>query len=321
MDDAQIGRISNALQKTSDAIHGINAKFDIVDEHWKGSQIFNSGIRTRVEGTLESFQRLDKTMNIRIAKALEVVHAAAVDLTQVMNKMVSALEEFDMQREINQLPKALIPVMVPLVILMIELAIANAYLGILLTRLPEVAKYSTYLLANAAFVLLGLMLGLLWLAGYRCLLFWRTGQKKRRRNDDILYDSSHELPAGPAEGEEVDEVDKGRVIRTLIGPVRTSSDVQNTRHSASDGPSIDRQLSNRPSCRASEGSKSRGLRVATDDFEAEPEAHGARHRRPRTLADRSQPGDVDLGSAASDALSRGSTIITSPGTKSARTPP
>merc|ERR1712008_502606 len=106
----------------------------------------------------------DSAMNERIEIALTVVREATGDLTHVMENMVSALEDFDIQREVRQMPKAVIPVMVPLVILMIELAIANAYLGILLTRLPDVGMtYSHYLLSNAAFILIGLMMSLLWL--------------------------------------------------------------------------------------------------------------------------------------------------------------
>lgn len=89
-----------------------------------------------------------------------------------------------MQREMNQLPKAVIPMMVPLIILMIELAVANAYLGILLTRMPEVSElYSSYLLLNAAVVLLGLLTSLLWLICTRCWLSYKTHKKKKRPHE------------------------------------------------------------------------------------------------------------------------------------------
>lgn len=215
MDDQQISRISHALESTSNAIHGINNKFDVVDEHWQGAQRFHSDVRARVDGSVASFQRLEKDLNMRLEKALEVVKFAATDLTQVMSNMVQTLEEFDIQREIDQLPKAVIPLMVPIVILMIELAIANAYLGILLTKLEIVSKsYSRYLLANAAVVLLGLMVSLLWLGVYRCVLIYRSRRKERRRH--WRRDAAFEDPdQAPCEGEEVDEVDKGRPLRTV----------------------------------------------------------------------------------------------------------
>lgn len=216
MDEAQVVRISTALKQSADSIQGINSKFDIVDEHWQGVQTFNTGISTRIEGTLASFQRLDKAINARFGRALNTVKSATDELTGVMKNMVNTLEGFDMQREMNQLPKAVIPMMIPLVILMIELAVANAYLGILLTRLPDIGdKYSSYLLGNAAIVLLGLLLSMFWLVSYRGILSLRTRRAspghitraptvERTADDEPL-----EAPA-PVDEEEEEEVDKGR---------------------------------------------------------------------------------------------------------------
>lgn len=215
MDEGQVARVSAALGQSAESIQNINSKVDIVDEHWQGMQTFNSGIASKVDDTLESFQRLDKAINARVGKALTTVEAATGELTRVMEDMVNALERFDMRREMNQLPKAVIPLMIPLVILMIELAVANAYLGILLTRLPDVGeKYSSYLLGNAAVVLLGLSLSLLWLGVYRCILSCRTRRATQvaRLRAEARFASEANRYSGEEEliPEEDEEVDKGR---------------------------------------------------------------------------------------------------------------
>mmetsp|Transcript_92733 Transcript_92733/g.235858 ORF Transcript_92733/g.235858 Transcript_92733/m.235858 type:complete len:426 (-) Transcript_92733:92-1369(-) len=175
MDDGQVNRISKALQDSAKSIQGINDKFDTVDEQWKGLQDFNGKINHRVENALTSFKRLDDTINDKVTLALDSVTHATDDLTQVVQSMVLMLQEFDVGREMNQLPKAVIPLMIPLIILMIELAVANAYLGILLTRFPDVSEeYSTYLLANAGTVMMGLTVSLVWLGLYRCRLSYKT---------------------------------------------------------------------------------------------------------------------------------------------------
>merc|ERR1719379_1380681 len=64
---------------------------------------------------------------------------------------------------------------IPLIILLIELSVSNAYLGILLASLPEVrTRYGRYLLSNASMVLLGLTASLIWLVWYRYNLSRRT---------------------------------------------------------------------------------------------------------------------------------------------------
>lgn len=175
MDDAQVQRVSNALGATAEAIQGINGKFDMIDAHWQRMQDFNEKINSKVEGTLTSFQRLDKTLTDRADLALNAVVAATEGLTHVLEDTLHTLQRFDMHREMDRLPKAIMPLTIPLIILLIELAVANAYLGILLSSMPDIrAKYSNYLLANAGSVLLGLTLSLLWLGLYRAWLAYKT---------------------------------------------------------------------------------------------------------------------------------------------------
>lgn len=175
MDEQQVERISKALKDSSAAIQGINNKFDLVDDHWRALQGFNDKINGRVENTLISFQRLDDTINAKVSMALQTVNSATDDLTAVVTHMVNMLQEFDVGREVNQLPKAVIPLMIPLIILMIELAVANAYLGILLTRVPDVSDtYSSHLLSNAGTVMGGLTISLLWLVCFRGWLSCKT---------------------------------------------------------------------------------------------------------------------------------------------------
>jgi len=120
------------------------------------------------------------------------------EVTLTMENAAASLKEFDIQREMNHLPKAVIPMMVPLVILMIELAVANAYLGILVSRLTVISEeYTTYLFGNAAAVLLGLTSSLLWLVSYRGLLSYRTRSwswSKRRQAARLAREGSRAVP-------------------------------------------------------------------------------------------------------------------------------
>eukprot|EP00929_Paragymnodinium_shiwhaense_P036371 TRINITY_DN19501_c0_g1_i3.p1 TRINITY_DN19501_c0_g1~~TRINITY_DN19501_c0_g1_i3.p1 ORF type:complete len:625 (-),score=126.97 TRINITY_DN19501_c0_g1_i3:129-2003(-) len=192
MDDTQVRRVSDALGESARAIQGINTKFDEIDENWRKMQEFNQGINDKVQNSLDSLHRFDEMFNSRIDFVLDSVVSTTEDLTAVLQTTVVALKNFDIRRETNQIPKAIIPLAVPLIVLLIELAVGQAYLGILLASIPEVReKYSRYLFANATVVLGGLTLSLLWLIAYRLYLSWNT-----RRLEDVLEKSQRE-----AEGE------------------------------------------------------------------------------------------------------------------------
>jgi len=180
MDETQVHRVSNALKESAAAIQGINAKFDVIDAHWRSVQQFNSKINQKVEGTLESFERLDTTFNLRVNTVLDHVVSATGDLTKGIEDLLDVFESFDLDRQVHQIPKAMIPLVLPLIVLLIEVAVANAFLGMLLVAsLPEVGhKYSNYLLFNASSVLLGLMLSLLWLGIYRVHLSYKARHRK-----------------------------------------------------------------------------------------------------------------------------------------------
>lgn len=179
MDDGQVERVSAALKGSAEAIQGINKKFDMIDEHWQRMQDFNEKINTKVEGTLDSFRRLDDTLTGRADLALDAVMAATEGMSHVLEETLHTLQRFDMDREMDRLPKVIMPLCIPLIILLIELAVANAYLGILLSSLPDIRlKYSNYLLANAGSVLLGLTLSLAWLGIYRAWLAYKTRRTK-----------------------------------------------------------------------------------------------------------------------------------------------
>jgi len=180
MDETQVHRVSNALKESAAAIQGINAKFDVIDAHWRSVQQFNSKINQKVEGTLGSFERLDTTFNSRVNTVLDHVVSATGDLTKGIEDLLDVFESFDLDRQVHQIPKAMIPLVLPLIVLLIEVAVANAFLGMLLVAsLPEVGhKYSNYLLFNASSVLLGLMLSLLWLGIYRVHLSYKARHRK-----------------------------------------------------------------------------------------------------------------------------------------------
>ncbi|CAE8598875.1 unnamed protein product, partial [Polarella glacialis] len=168
MEQDQVERVSKALRNSSEAIQGINQKFDTIDDHWRKAQGFNEEINAKVDKTLESFQRLDDTFNDRIEMVLEAVVDATDNLSGVLEATLDSLQQVNIRREIDQIPKAVIPLAIPLIILLIELAVANAYMGILLASITDVRnRYSRYLLGNASSVLIGLTVSLVWLAIYR----------------------------------------------------------------------------------------------------------------------------------------------------------
>mmetsp|Transcript_18774 Transcript_18774/g.43870 ORF Transcript_18774/g.43870 Transcript_18774/m.43870 type:complete len:631 (+) Transcript_18774:64-1956(+) len=182
MDDTQVVRISDALRNSADAIQGINAKFDVIDAHMNNLQQFNSKLNAKVEGTLAAMSRLDSTFNNRAEVMIETVFTMSDGLALELENVIGTLRNFDLRREASQLPKVVIPLAVPMLLLLVELAVANAYLGILVASLPEVrSKYSSYLLGNASAILLGLMLSLVWLACYRIWLSRRSRRPAKKR--------------------------------------------------------------------------------------------------------------------------------------------
>lgn len=186
MDDEQVSRISDALKNSAEAIQGINAKFDIIDEHMKTVEVFNDRMNTKVEGTLGALQRLDETFTGRMEHVLDSVSYFTDELAFGLEGMLASLKRVDVKYQAVQLPKTIIPLVVPILLLVVELAVANAYLGLLLASLPEVrAKkaHLQYLFANAAAVLMGLTASLVWLGAYR---FWlhRRGIRKKRQDEE-----------------------------------------------------------------------------------------------------------------------------------------
>ncbi|CAE8703764.1 unnamed protein product, partial [Polarella glacialis] len=181
MEQDQVERVSKALRNSSEAIQGINQKFDTIDDHWRKAQGFNEEINAKVDKTLESFQRLDDTFNDRIEMVLEAVVDATDNLSGVLEATLDSLQQVNIRREIDQIPKAVIPLAIPLIILLIELAVANAYMGILLASITDVRnRYSRYLLGNASSVLIGLTVSLVWLAIYRVWLSMKEKDVKAR---------------------------------------------------------------------------------------------------------------------------------------------
>lgn len=192
LDEEQVHRVSKALRDSAGAIQGINDKFDNVDKHWEKMNAHQALVSSRIDETLESFALMEDTFNSRIETVLNVVNYATDELTVALEGTLILLSRLDLRKKQTELPKIIIPLAIPLIVLLIELAVANAYLGILLASLPEVRdKYSKYLVGNASSVLIGLSVSLLWLGGYRLWLsrkskaFQESGQNLRKRFDDI----------------------------------------------------------------------------------------------------------------------------------------
>ena len=71
MEENQVKRISTALNRSAEAIQGINTKFDLIDEHVQKMLDFNRTTNSKVHRVLSSFERLDDTFNDRAEKLLE----------------------------------------------------------------------------------------------------------------------------------------------------------------------------------------------------------------------------------------------------------
>eukprot|EP00434_Breviolum_minutum_P009611 symbB.v1.2.008461.t1/scaffold474.1/size199077/4 len=166
-----VKRISKALSGSAKAIQGINTKFDLIDEHVQKMMEFNRATNSKVNKVLTSFERLDDTFNDRAEMLLESLVGATNTLTEVLEAAAVSLDKVNIRQELDNIPKAMITLAIPFVILVIELAVSNAYLGILLASLPSVSlKYSNYLIAYASATLMGLFLSLMWLVCYRVWL-------------------------------------------------------------------------------------------------------------------------------------------------------
>lgn len=171
MEERQVKRISKALNGSAKAIQGINTKFDLIDEHVQKMMEFNRATNSKVNNMLSSFERLDDTFNDRAEMLLESLVGATNTLTEVLEAAAVSLDKVNIRQELDNIPKAMITLAIPFVILVIELAVSNAYLGILLASLPSVSlKYSNYLIAYASATLMGLFLSLMWLVCYRVWL-------------------------------------------------------------------------------------------------------------------------------------------------------
>jgi len=189
MEDGQVKRISKALSGSAKAIQGINTKFDLIDEHVQKMMEFNRATNSKVNKVLTSFERLDDTFNDRAEMLLESLVGATNTLTEVLEAAAVSLDKVNIRQELDNIPKAMITLAIPFVILVIELAVSNAYLGILLASLPSVSlKYSNYLIAYASATLMGLFLSLMWLVCYRVWL--STSCQGRIHSNEVKKEST-----------------------------------------------------------------------------------------------------------------------------------
>lgn len=203
MDEGQVHRVSNALKNSAEAIQGIDRKFDIVDTHMDTVKEFNHKINHKIEESLNVLQNLDETFSDRAENVLETIFHLTDSIADNLERVLNQLRHLDIKREASQLPKVIIPLALPFIVLLLELAIAIAFLGILLASMPDVKrKYSSFLLINAILVLFGLMMSLGWLGCYR---FWLSRRTRPRQVDDWPRYSPYASPR--ADEEEDDDAD------------------------------------------------------------------------------------------------------------------
>lgn len=189
MDDGQVDRIRKALDHSAKAIDGINRKFDEIDRHLTNAAAFNSTMTTKIEESLDALSRLDNAVNMRIESTLHVAERATQDVEEVLNRALVIVTKFDLHAELINMIKNTIPLLIPLLILLIELAVSNAYLGILLASLPQLhQRFSTYLLANASAVLVGLFVSTIWLTSHRIHIS-RHARKLRKQREALVQEA------------------------------------------------------------------------------------------------------------------------------------
>lgn len=138
MEENQVKRISTALNRSAEAIQGINTKFDLIDEHVQKMLDFNRTTNSKVHRVLSSFERLDDTFNDRAEKLLESLvgpkrptlwrfrsvfgavsdrrrvvsrafrlsEGATNTLTDVLEAAAVSLDKVNIRRELDNIPKA-----------------------------------------------------------------------------------------------------------------------------------------------------------------------------------------------------------------------
>jgi len=212
MDEAQVARVSKALKGSADAIQGISTQFDIAEAHYRRLLRLQGKLVKQVEGSLDACTRLEAHLHSRLEAADSQFDVVAEGLCSALESMVCALEDLNIEREVSNVPKVMVSLMIPLIILMIELAVANPYLGIMVASMPEVRdRYSwcsPFLLGSASCVLFGLTISLVWLAGYRVWLASGSRQfdaaqalaPEEGTGDDCCWRQTAEAPE-PSEAE------------------------------------------------------------------------------------------------------------------------
>eukprot|EP00928_Gymnodinium_smaydae_P086685 TRINITY_DN7109_c0_g1_i1.p1 TRINITY_DN7109_c0_g1~~TRINITY_DN7109_c0_g1_i1.p1 ORF type:complete len:532 (+),score=132.53 TRINITY_DN7109_c0_g1_i1:125-1597(+) len=182
MEEEQVQRVGTALNKSANAIQGINTKFDEIDKKWERIQKFNGSMNAKVEGTIDALEKMDKMLTNRVNAMSVGMVFMAEELTNVIESLIKSSDHFDLNRHVKQLPAAFIPVALPMIVLLVELAVANAYMGILLASVADIrTRYSRYLLMNAITILIGLSLSLLWLIFYR-IWAWKNARNAKKKS-------------------------------------------------------------------------------------------------------------------------------------------
>merc|ERR1711988_1525135 len=94
---------------------------------------------------------------------------------------------------------------IPVIVLLMELGVANAYLGLLLSSHKDFRhSYLDFMLLNATTILFGLMVSLIWLILYRCRLSWERRERRAKRREDRMRKASISEEDGE-EGHDEDE--------------------------------------------------------------------------------------------------------------------
>lgn len=195
LNEQQVNRVGNSLQNGATAIMDISDRMEHLEGYVREMRTFNEALSEKVDNASNAIARLDKTLNNRIDRVLTAMAVVTDGTPERTENAISAIRSINVHEAVANANKAMVPLAIPFIVLLVELAVANAYLGILLASMPDAReRYSTFLITNAGAVLCGLTVGLLWLAGHR------LNQSRERKN--IIEENLGEDPEPPLPSDE-----------------------------------------------------------------------------------------------------------------------
>lgn len=193
LNDEQVGRVGESLQNGAQAIMDISERMEHLEGYVREMRTFNESLSEKVDNASTAIARLDKTLNNRIDRVLTAMAVVTDGTPERTENALEAIRSINVQEAVANANKAMVPLTIPFIVLLVELAVANAYLGILLASMPDARdRYSTFLITNAGAVLCGLTVGLLWLGMHRL---------NQNRESKLQQDADPNVVEGGEQGE------------------------------------------------------------------------------------------------------------------------